>query len=404
MSKAQAGGETCTDLQTQPTVGPPLQLAVVVPTLNERPNILELVSRLRRVLEGISWELIFVDDDSVDGTALLIEQLGRTDRRLRVIRRIGRRGLSSACIEGMLSTSAPFVAVMDADLQHDETILPLMLSQLRAEDLHVVVGTRNACGGSMGEFAPLRRRISEAGRRISNLVCRCHLSDPMSGFFVLDRNFFLRASRRMYGGGFKILVDLLASSPETPRVAEMGYRFRLRQHGESKLDLNTAAEYFLLIMNKLTDGLVPARFILFVLVGAAGVITHLLVLSAMLRFAGTAFLTAQAIAALVAMTENFFINNLVTFHDARLRGWRMWLGLLSFVLVCALGGCANLLVAQTIYTRGGSWLVAGLIGTAIGALWNYSVSSIFTWKRRERPDPLSPDGASLPVEVNTSAW
>ena len=401
MSEEHAGEKACNDLRGSPVTR--FELAVVIPTLNERPNILELVQRLRRALEGISWELIFVDDDSTDGTASLIEQLAETDPRIRLIRRIGRRGLSSACIEGMLSTGASAIAVMDADLQHDEAILPLMLAQLRSKNLHVVVGTRNAFGGSMGEFPSLRRRISEGGRRISNLVCRCELSDPMSGFFVLDRNFFLRASRRMYGGGFKFLVDLLASSPEVPRVGEVGYRFRLRQRGESKLDLNTAAEYCLLILNKLTNGLVPARFILFILVGAAGVLTHLLVLSAVLRGAGTTFLTAQAIASLVAMTENFFINNLVTFHDARLRGRRMWLGLLSFILVCSLGGCANLLVAQTVFERGGSWLMAGLIGTGIGALWNYSMSSIFTWGRREHPDVLSPDGTSLPSEVNISA-
>src|SRR5580704_1304875 len=215
----------------------PIDVAVVLPTYNEGKNIPEVIARVRSVLEGLSWEMIFVDDDSPDGTAEAVLEYARRDRRIRLVQRVGRRGLSSACIEGMLATSANYIAVMDADQQHDETILPKMLARLREEELDIVVGTRNADGGSMGQFSAKRVLLSRLGRRISKSVCHCELSDPMSGFFLLRRGFLMDVVRRLQGEGFKILVDLLASAERRVRVGEIGYRFRLRKHGESKLDL-----------------------------------------------------------------------------------------------------------------------------------------------------------------------
>jgi dolichol-phosphate mannosyltransferase len=229
----------------------PLDIAVVVPTYNERANIAELIARLDAALDGLAWELIFVDDDSPDGTADRVLDFARRDPRIRLLHRIGRRGLASACIEGILATSANAIAVLDADMQHDETILPAMLHTLRANSLDIVIGTRNACGGSMGQFAAPRVLLSHLGQRFSRFVCRCHVSDPMSGFFLLSRPFFTEVVHGLRGVGFKILVDLLATSPRPVRFAELGYTFRLRRHGESKFDGHTALEYFLLILHKL---------------------------------------------------------------------------------------------------------------------------------------------------------
>src|SRR3954452_10881823 len=165
------------------------ELAVILPTFNERENLPVITERLHSVLTGIDYEIVIVDDDSPDGTAALGRQLAQNDWRIRVVHRINRRGLASACVEGMLASSAPFIAVMDADLQHDETILPAMLLKLRQEKLDLVVGTRHADGGDMGEFASNRVALSEAGRRMSQLVARATISDPMSGFFMLRRSF-----------------------------------------------------------------------------------------------------------------------------------------------------------------------------------------------------------------------
>jgi dolichol-phosphate mannosyltransferase len=357
-----------------------VDLAVVLPTYNERENIAEVISRLEDALQGLCWEAIFVDDDSPDGTAELLRAFGRRDARVRLLHRVGRRGLSSACIEGIMATSANYVAVMDADLQHDETILPKMLTQLRDRALDIVVGTRNAQGGSMGQFSSKRVLLSRLGQKISNAVCRCELSDPMSGFFLLNRSFFLEVVHSLQGGGFKILVDLLASSERPVRFGEVGYRFRNRKNGDSKLDANTAVEYLFLVVNKLLGGILPIRFALFSLVGAAGLATHLACLALLLRGAHLHFFAAQVTATFVAMTENFFLNNLITYRDRSLRGARLLSGLASFWLACSFGAWANVVFARTLLQSGLAWYFAGLAGIILSSVWNYSISSLFTWQ------------------------
>jgi dolichol-phosphate mannosyltransferase len=226
-------------------------LSLIVPTYNERGNIIELIMRLDRVLAGLEWELIFIDDDSPDGTAELIRSQCALHPNLRLIERIGRRGLSSACLEGMHAASGPFLAVMDADLQHDEAILPVMLATLRSQDLDVVVGTRNAAGGTMGEFSPLRVALSKLGRSLSRIVAPDLVSDPMSGFFLLRRSFYLEVADSVEGKGFKILLDMLTTCTRRVRVGEVGYRFRNRQHGKSKLGPSVLFEYLLMLGRKL---------------------------------------------------------------------------------------------------------------------------------------------------------
>jgi dolichol-phosphate mannosyltransferase len=374
----------------------PIDVAVVLPTYNEGKNIPEVIARVRSVLEGLSWEMIFVDDDSPDGTAEAILEYAKQDRRIRLVQRVGRRGLSSACIEGMLATSANYIAVMDADQQHDETILPKMLARLREEELDIVVGTRNADGGSMGQFSAKRVLLSRLGRRISKSVCHCELSDPMSGFFLLRRGFLMDVVRRLQGEGFKILVDLLASAERRVRVGEIGYRFRLRKYGESKLDLLTAVEYLFLIVNKLTGGVVPTRFAVFALIGATGVVVHLACLAAMLYGLHFGFVASQTVATCVAMTENFFLNNLITYRDQRLRGMSMVSGLVSFWLACSFGAWANVSFAHSLLNLGLPWYGAGLGGVVLSSVWNYSVSNLFTWKRLQ---PRREGGAREEIEI-----
>jgi dolichol-phosphate mannosyltransferase len=372
--------------------------AVVLPTFNERANVAEIIGKLEAALHGRSWEIIFVDDDSPDGTAGLVEEIARGDPRIRLIHRIGRRGLSSACAEGILATSARYVAVMDADMQHDETILPRMLTKLCDESLDIVIGTRNADGGSMGEFSSRRVLLSRLGKRISNAICHADISDPMSGFFLLDRHFFMKVVHRLHAGGFKILVDMLASSEEPVRFGEVGYTFRSRRHGASKLDMNTAVEYGFLIISKITGGLIPVRFALFAAVGATGLVTHLLCLTMLLKLFHASFTTAQIAATIVAMTENFFLNNLITYRDRKLRGLYLVWGLISFWTACSLGAWANLVFAKSLLQLGARWYVAGLAGTVLSSVWNYSVSSLFTWRmpqRRQMQEAANASAAEL---------
>ena len=366
---------------TVPLPQPRLELAVVIPTYNERENVPVVLSALSRALDDIDWEAIIVDDNSPDGTAEFVREMAATNRRIRVIERIGRRGLASACIEGMLTTSAPYIAVIDADMQHDETVLPKMLERIRSEHLDLVVASRNLNGGSMGEFSRGRVWLSNMGNRVSRMVCHCDISDAMSGYFVLDRHFFQEIVHRLTGSGFKILVDVLASSQRPVRVAEVPYRFRSREHGESKLDVNVELEYLFLLIDKIIGNYVPTRFVMFVLVGSLGMVVHLSTLALLYKAAEVSFVVAQTAATVAAMTFNFLLNNVVTFRDRRLRGWRLLTGLLTFYLACSVGALMNVSFATFLHRQTIPWYIAGVSGTAISSVWNYGVNTILTWRR-----------------------
>jgi dolichol-phosphate mannosyltransferase len=357
------------------------ELTIVVPTLNERDNVVPLLKLLDAALAGIAWEVIFVDDDSRDGTADHIRAIGKFDRRVRCLQRIGRRGLSTACIEGALASATPYIAVMDADLQHDETLLPPMLESLRGGDCDLVVGSRYVTGGGLGDLSAGRAQISGVATRLSRLVYRSELADPMSGFFMLRRELLEETVRRLSGQGFKILLDILASAPQPVRIKELPYTFRQRRHGESKLDTLVAWEFMMLIADKSIGHLIPVRFALFALIGGLGLVVHLAVLWTSLKIANAPFATAQTAAAVVAMTSNFFLNNLFTYRDKRLKGWRLLGGLTSFYLICAVGAVANVGIATFAFAEHQTWWVAGIAGVIVGSVWNYAVSSIFTWKR-----------------------
>jgi|HubBroStandDraft_1064217.scaffolds.fasta_scaffold08572_4 dolichol-phosphate mannosyltransferase len=364
-----------------PPLPPPIELAVVVPTFNERENIPVLVSALQKALLAIHWELIFVDDNSPDGTAECIRRLAATDRRIRVLERIGRRGLSSACIEGMLATPAPYIAVMDADLQHDERVLPRLLELMKSEHLDIVVASRNVSGGGREGFSAWRLWLSSMGSRIGRLVYQSEVSDPMSGFFLIDRTFFRQVVHGLSGAGFKILVDLLASSPRPIRIGEVPYHFRRRQLGESKLDVRVELEYLYLILDKAIGRIVPTRFVLFVLVGSAGLLIHLSTLGLLYGWQRTSFKMAQLVGTIVAMTFNFLLNNVVTFRDRRLRGWRLASGLLTFYAACSVGAVINVSFAQSLFHLGLTWYMAGIAGMAVSSVWNYGVNLVLTWRR-----------------------
>jgi len=363
----------------------PVELAVIIPTFKERDNIEPLLESLRLSLRGIEYEVIFVDDDSPDGTAAATRAISRTNPRVRVLQRIGRRGLSSACLEGMMATAAPYIAVMDGDLQHDERILPAMLSQLKAGSLDLVVATRNKEGGGMGDFAGHRVRLSHLGRWLSRIVSHTDLSDPMSGFFVVDRNFLEEVIHSASGTGFKILLDLVASSRRPVRFAEVPYTFRKRIRGTSKLDILVGIEYLQLLLDKTIGKLIPPRFFIFSMVGTLGMLLSICVLYLLFSVLAMHFAMAQAITTFVAMTANFFLNNSLTYRDRRLRGRRVVMGLLTFYAACFVGAVVSVRIAQFLKDNGVPWYLAGACGLAVGAVWNYGVTSITTWRQaRER--------------------
>ena len=359
-----------------------LELSVVVPVFNEAENVELLVNRLSLVLSDIEWEVIFVDDGSTDMTQLKVEAMAHSDRRVRILRRIGRRGLSSAVIEGFLSSSAPVVAVIDGDMQHDETILPDLYRAIAADMADIAIGTRYAEGGSVGEWAERRARISRFATRLADLIMKTTVSDPMSGFFAVRRDVALEAAPRLSSVGYKLLLDILASLQRPLKVTEIPYHFRNRVAGRSKLDNAVAFEYLELLADKMVGRFIPVKLMMFGIIGVVGTAVHLSILAFSLNLLGIEFSTAQTLATICAMTFNFTLNNELTYRDRRLSGKNWIKGWISFCAACGLGALANVGIGSMLYSEAWSWWVAGLAGAAVGSVWNYAATSWLTWKKR----------------------
>jgi dolichol-phosphate mannosyltransferase len=359
-----------------------LQLSVIVPTFNERDNVTPLFRRLEATLKGVAWEVIFVDDNSPDGTWDVVRALAREDSRVRCLRRIGRRGLSGACIEGILASSARCAAVIDADLQHDETQLPKMLALLQEGKADLVVGSRYIEGGSAESFNKQRAGASALATEVAKRVLRVQVADPMSGFFMIRRDRFEQLAPQLSTQGFKILLDVVATARGDLRVVEIPYAFGSRLHGESKLDSMVALDFLSLVLAKLTNDVVSLRFLLFAMVGSLGLFVHLAALFVTLKAFGFSFPHAQAFGALVAMTSNFILNNFLTYRDQRLKGFAILRGLLLFYLVCSVGLFANVGVAFSVYDQQPIWWLAGAAGALMGVVWNYAMSGLFVWRKR----------------------
>jgi dolichol-phosphate mannosyltransferase len=358
---------------------PSPDISVIVPTFSEAENILELHARLVKVLSGESWELIFVDDDSPDGTADVVRALARSDRRVRCLQRIRRRGLSTAVVEGALSSAAPILAVMDADLQHDESILPAMIAELRSRNLDIVVGSRYVPGGSIGNWDEGRHDMSRFARRLATGLFPQDLQDPMSGYFVVQSAVIRELARHLSGYGYKILLDLFASASRPLCYAEVAYTFQQRAAGTSKLDSLVAWEYLMLLVDKRVGRFVTPRLVFFALVGGSGVALHYLVLTTLYLGLHGSFALAQVAGTVCAMTSNFFFNNLVTYRDRRLRGTRLVRGLLSFYLICGSGALANIGLATYAFAAHIQWALSAAAGIVVGTLWNYLATARFTW-------------------------
>jgi dolichol-phosphate mannosyltransferase len=358
------------------------ELSIVVPTFKERGNVAELVRRLDGALAGIAWEAIFVDDNSPDGTAQAVKDIAQRDNRVRCLRRVGRRGLAGACIEGMLSSASPFVAVMDADLQHDEKALPLMLDRLKDGSADLVAGTRYGQGGSAQSLSARRGAISRAATRLTHRLTGTNLSDPMSGFFMMRRARLEELAPTLSPVGFKILLDIAITGGERLAIAEQPYVFGPRFEGESKFNAQIGVEFLGLLLAKLTGDLVDPRFIFFAIVGTLGLLVHLAALRLALVLLPDSFQLAQIIATFVAMTSNFLLNNELTYRDRRLKGAAQIRGFVLFCMIGSVGVLTNVDLASWLYANREVWWVAGAAGAVMGALWNYAMSTLFVWRAR----------------------
>ncbi|MEO8243128.1 MAG: polyprenol monophosphomannose synthase [bacterium] len=360
------------------------ELTVVIPTFNECENVVPMVALLTKALQGRAWEAVFVDDDSPDGTADAVRAIGEIHANIRVLQRTGRRGLAGACIEGILSSTATYCAVIDADLQHDESRLPVMLDRL-AEDaeLDLVVGSRKVEGGdSATGFSALRKWGSDRATNLTRRALGISVTDPMSGFFMLRRSSFIAVSRDLQVTGFKILADMLAVSGGGWKVEEVPYSFRQRQFGDSKMDSAVALEFLGLLIARKLGGVLSIRFVLFGMVGLVGVVVQLAVVGLVLAVVPGAFTLAQTVGVIVAIANNFLLNNLLTYRDRALKGMALLKGLLSFYVVCSVGAVLNIGLARLVFGVVPVWPLASAAGAVAGAAWNFGASSLFTWRAR----------------------
>jgi dolichol-phosphate mannosyltransferase len=357
-----------------------IELSVVIPTFNERSNVTLLLQRLHATLPEICWEAIFVDDDSPDGTATLVKEIAARDPRVRCLRRVSRRGLAGACIDGMLLSAAPYVAIIDADLQHDQTLLPRMLEILQTGAADLVVGSRYSTAGGAVGLSGWRTAISRFATYLARRLFWVSLADPMSGFFMMRRECFDPMAEKLATQGFKILLDIVITGHGRLRITEVSYTFAARAHGRSKLDAHVVMDFAALLLAKMTGGVMTPRFLSFLLVGLSGVSVHLLVLRAMMLVLSVEFTTAQATATLAAMTSNFLLNNALTYRDKQLRGSRLLPGLLAFYAVSSVGAIANIGIASWLFANHPMWWLAGAAGALMSTVWNYSVSTTLVWR------------------------
>jgi dolichol-phosphate mannosyltransferase len=377
-------------------------VAIIIPSLNERDNVAPMLDALEAVLGGYRYEVIYVDDWSSDGTPDKVHEEAARRGNVRIIRRFGRRGLATAVIEGVLATHAPLVAVIDADMQHDERILPDLIAAVQSGAADMAIGSRYCDNGSLGEWEAGRVRSSKLATWLAHKLLRAPMSDPMSGYFVTTQAAVISALPRLSNMGFKVLLDIVASSKPALRIKELPYEFRTRQAGESKLDNMVAVEFLMMLLDKKFGKIISPRFFMFCAVGGLGLFVHLSVLHVgFLALSGglarnalseiqqhMLFLQANILAVCVAIAFNFWLNNSLTYHDKKLRGRKALIGLLSFYLVCAPGALANLGVGNFVFGRDKYYLflheyadlIAGLAGAVVGSIWNYIASSLLTWR------------------------
>ncbi len=367
----------------KPAKSPPT-LSVVVPTYREAANVSVLFERIKAALDGLPWEMIVVDDDSPDGTASIAFGIAASDRRMRCLRRVNRNGLAGAVIEGWMASSADYVAVIDGDLQHDETILPKMYAQIEAGAGNLAIGTR-IHDGSEGGLSPARQKLSDLGKWFFNRIAGVAVADPMSGFFMIRREIVSRLAPRLSPDGLKILVDVILSAAGELNIVEAPYRFRKRTAGESKLTPLVGLDFLGLVAHHASGGVLPVRFVLFALIGLVGLVVHILVLSICRAWLGPAdFQVAQLVATIVAMGSNFLLNNEITYRNQRYSGAGMVGGFLAFALACGVGALANIDVASWLYRSNQTWWLSGLSGALLSVVWNYAVSTSLIWRPRRR--------------------
>jgi dolichol-phosphate mannosyltransferase len=347
---------------------PAPELTIVVPNPSG-VDVRALIEDLQHGLAGHDWEIVFVNARA--GTLDILTALAEADRRVRILRPVGRGGLAAAALAGMLTSHAQHIAVIDGD-EDRATALAAMLARLGAGDVDLVVMNESESETP----SPIRHWSAKFLRHFLHTP----ISDPMSRMLMIRQAAFARFAPNLSAQGFRILIDLLFSARGRLRVAEIQRPGIGASRGTSNVDL--LFELAGLTIAKLTYDAISIRFLMFCTVGLSGVGFHMAVLESGLALIGLPFTAAQTLATIGAMIWNFTFNNVFTYHDQQLRGSAFFTGLIRFMIICAVGALSNVGVASWIYGRGSEWWLAGLGGIVVGAVWNYAVTAVFVWRQR----------------------
>lgn len=377
-------------------------VSVITPTFNEADNLPLLVERLHKALDEVPHEIIVADDDSPDRTWEVAETLAADDPTIQVMRRFHDKGLSASVLDGMSVAKGETLAVIDADLQHDETVLPAMVDRVRCGDADVVVGSRSTVGGGYGEWAASRRFVSWVATLIARLLLRVPVSDPMSGFFVVSRSAYERTAPLINPQGFKILLEFIGRD-RSLRVEEVGYEFANRVHGETKLNRSVIRSYLLGVAELRLGRQVDPAFLLYVLVGIVALVVNsgAFAIAEALGFPevttglneeldpiATSFLFSLQLSIIVA----FVLNNEFTFWEQRYRGWKLLPAFGVYEVMTLVGTGVHIAVFTFLqetgflltYLGGATRLAHNLMGAVVALIINWYLNTTYLWRRRLR--------------------
>ena len=358
-------------------------ISIIIPTFNEVKNIKDLIVHLMLLLINFDYEIIVVDDDSPDGTAEEINQLMKTNKKIHLINRIGRSGLSSAIKEGLIFAKGEYSVVLDGDGQHDPNCVLEMIGEIKKSKFDIIVGSRflkKSKLTGLSEERSLSSKLANKIARISLPKKYSNLTDYLSGCFCLKNKKTNNLVRRIEINGFKFLYELLAISKGNLLIKEIPLFFKERNYGQSKLDLAVVWDFLISILHNFGFRILPRRAISFGLVGISGVFVQLLITLILTKIILLDFKSALPFSVVCAASSNFLINNMLTFRTNRLRNFALIRGLLKFLLVASLPVIANVGIASAVYLYiSTDTLIAQLAGIAIVYAWNYLASSLFVW-------------------------
>jgi dolichol-phosphate mannosyltransferase len=383
-----------------PSVSAPV-VSVITPTYDEAENLPELVRRIHESLANVPHEIIVADDNSPDRTWAVAESLAADDETITVLRRFHDPGLSAAVLDGMSAARGSYLAVIDADLQHDPAALAPMLEMLRSGNADVAVGSRESEGGGYGEWSTQRRFVSWVATAIAKVFLRVPTDDPMSGYFMLTRDAYESTAAQINPMGFKILLEFIGRNRDL-RVGEVGYEFANRVHGRTKLNRSIIRSYLLAVAELRLGRQVDPVFLLYVMVGALGLVVNstLFTLFEALGFPlintgvnealdpiYSSFVASVAVTTLLL----FVVNNEFTFWEQRYTGWKMLPALLLFGLMTLVGTLVHVAVFSWLQETGFALALLGadaarvlhnLIGATVALVVNWYLNTSFVWKRR----------------------